>query len=210
MLRTGFLVVLATIAATPASAVIVYTLSDFHLTGLFANVTASGTFTTGKTMQSQGTSDVTVIEHTNPITYTYHLSGPVNFTGWGPLPSQQPEFCFPGFGCQAPQPMTFHLGVINVGPGATAASFEDNLQLATGFGTVTAREVSDTPEPASWALLMVGFGAIGLAARRKARFAAGCCSADQCATAIATSLTQPLVPSSSSTSQKPPVFWPVG
>ena len=28
-----------------------------------------------------------------------------------------------------------------------------------------------TPEPATWAMMLVGFGAIGLAARRRAKFA---------------------------------------
>ncbi len=160
-------------ASSANAAVTVYTMSDFTLSGTFGTVTASGTFTEGPKL-SQWTSNVTVVE-TQPVAppgsgvnnYTYNLTGRLDGPGWGPLPSQLPPICF--FTCVNPTPATFHLDTINVGPKNTSASLLDSVDLYTGFGTVTSRVIPGIPEPATWAMMLVGVAGLGGALRVRRR-----------------------------------------
>ncbi len=60
---------------------------------------------------------------------------------------------------------------ISVGSGGGAGAyhaFADNVTLTTGTGSTTYNfEVAAVPEPASWALMLTGFGLVGAAMRRR-------------------------------------------
>jgi hypothetical protein len=60
---------------------------------------------------------------------------------------------------------------ISVGSGGGAGdyhAFADNVTLATGTGSTTYNfEVAAVPEPASWALMLTGFGLVGATMRRR-------------------------------------------
>jgi len=64
----------------------------------------------------------------------------------------------------------------SVGAGSSAGAgyhaFVDNVRFQTsGIDTTYNFEVGAVPEPATWAMLIVGFGAVGVAARRRSRAA---------------------------------------
>ena len=129
------------VAAQPVHASTIWTLTDDTLSGPFFGATASGTFTTGATVD---TSDITVIEGD---TYTYTFTGPVNGPGWT-QPTQIPATpCTLLGGCPPPTPLSagFFLGSFS-GPGPVGTNFEDAGELSSGTGMLTAVE-SPPPPP---------------------------------------------------------------
>jgi len=71
-------------------------------------------------------------------------------------------------GTTASTPAAFLFGTVNgavqSGPGALKLTGADHLAFTSMLSGVAA-----VPEPASWAMMMLGFGAIGAAARRRPR-----------------------------------------
>jgi hypothetical protein len=135
---------------------------------IFNSITASGSFTFGTTAADE-TSSADIVETYGGDTYTYHLTGREDGPGWGPLPSQLPPTSFPGFPDIPPSPATFHLGLLQVGQ--VSATFLDNIYPLDGFVTVSVREIA-APEPTTWALMLIGLGAVGLTFRAHRRNAA--------------------------------------
>ncbi len=157
---------LAAIAATPSQALtfnIVYT----------GNTTGNLTFTTANTLNGYGGYTITSASGT--------VAGEaVTLIPGGPAPFGVPGFnvdnvyfaadpIFDSYGL-ALQSAT---GIYNLwGNGApndyTLYKYENGGYSITGTGHL---EITAVPEPASWALLIAGFGLIGLAARRRATLA---------------------------------------
>lgn len=69
------------------------------------------------------------------------------------------SFGFVGTGATAGQSLFLHLAAIPSAPGTDTRGGVDNLQLAT----------SAVPEPATWGMMLFGFGAMGLAMRRSGK-----------------------------------------
>lgn len=69
------------------------------------------------------------------------------------------SFTFAGTAANAGQSAFLRLAAIPSGPGQDIRGGVDNIQLA----------VSAVPEPAAWGLMILGFGAIGVAMRRRAK-----------------------------------------
>ena len=161
-----FLAMLVGSAATMRAGVIVWTLHDVKLTGIFGTVAVTGTFETGSATPA---SNITAAEQTNPVLYTYTFSGPVNGSDYSNKPSQQPPTLCILAGCNpfggpvpgSPEPVSLHLYSPfgpGLGPFFLSASFEDDLELYSGSGTITG--AAQGPEPATWVLLAFGLAAM--------------------------------------------------
>jgi hypothetical protein len=147
---------------SPASAAVtIWTLSDDTNTGADNSATASGTFTTGAHFD---TSDITVVENPGSSeSYTYTFTGPYDGPGWTQLSQMPPPACIIEPCDFPPTYAGFSLGYFS-GPGPVGTGFEDTGQIATGVGTLTA--VTALPEPATWAVMLLGVGMVGAGLRR--------------------------------------------
>jgi hypothetical protein len=149
--------------AAQAKVTEIFTISDFVSTqpgGSFTVMTSViGSFTEGTT-PADFTSDV-VVKEAGFGSATYNLSGPENGAGWTDLPSQLP---FP-FAATA----TFRLGSFGAGVSTgVSVSLVDGVFDNSGTVTITETSVMSTPEPSTWAMMLIGFAGLGFAGWRGA------------------------------------------
>jgi len=151
--------------AAQAKVTEIFTISDFEPGpggGVSGIASVTGSWTEGTT-PADATSDVTVVEDTQAGTATYVYTGPTG-SGW----SVQSQF---STSFQA----SFVINPVGSGPVTTnvAVSLNDFIFGGSGTVTITERSVTSTPEPSTWAMMLIGFAALGYAGyrRRTARLA---------------------------------------
>jgi PEP-CTERM motif len=174
------LLALTPILSQPAWAMVqYYTISDIDLTGLFGIVSGGGSFTMG----SSETSSVTVTEmQPGPFNYTYTFTGPLNGAGYTQK-SQQPATPCITEGCSPGETFPSTNAGLNVDflgvTGTVAVDFEDNGEIYTGTGVISGGGTSppsggsNTPEPSTWAMLLLGFAGLSFVGYRRRKRLAG-------------------------------------
>jgi hypothetical protein len=156
---------MATAPAADAKITTLYTISDFQPTiggvQLSSIKSIAGSFTTGTT-GADSTSKVTLVENVGGSFYTYNYSGREDGPGW----SQPSQFTSSPF-----FPATLRINPFGPGPVSTgvSVSLTDFVYGGTGTVTITASPVKGVPEPAAWAMLLIGVGAVGVALRSRRR-----------------------------------------
>jgi PEP-CTERM motif len=148
--------------AVEAKVTEIFTISDFQSTsgggGVSGIESVTGYWTEGTTA-ADDTSDVVVTEFTQEGDATYTYSGPENGPGWS-VPSQfDPSF-------QA----SFRVNPL-AGPGpvwtGVSVSLDDFVFGGSGTVTITETSVTSTPEPSTWAMMLLGFAGLGFAGYRQ-------------------------------------------
>jgi hypothetical protein len=141
----------------------IFTISDFQPASGGVNFTViqsvTGSFTEGTTA-ADDTSNVTVVEAGQGQTATYTLTGPENGPEWT-VTSQY----------FSPSTASFRINPFGPGPVSTGVgvSLTDVVFDDSGAVTITETSVMSTPEPSTWALMLIGFAGLGLAGWTGAR-----------------------------------------
>ncbi|MBB6505623.1 hypothetical protein F4693_002618 [Sphingomonas endophytica] len=167
------------IAAAPASAAPFVSSFDKITTGnvefgyyYFVGHQASETYSTGLSSVNKLTLSLTADQNVlrTPLTFTFSLNGNVigetTYTASGADLTKALNFSF--------DPITSASGAYTllanvttgVAPGAGSVHFSSTTQPLTLDSTAVAAAV---PEPATWAMMLVGFGMVGAAARYRRR-----------------------------------------
>jgi hypothetical protein len=134
-----------------------YVVSDVDLTGLFSSMSGGGTFS------STGPANLTADEVQPGATYTYNFQNGNGTGDFDPVKSQQPATPCVILGCTGPIPSTnadFDLFFTHLG--TVGATFEDNGETYSGTAFVAVS--TSVPEPSTWAMMLLGFAAVGFAA----------------------------------------------
>jgi hypothetical protein len=161
------------LAAGAASATTVITLTDGQLSGTFGSATMNGEMTLSK---SGETFDYTIVEDNGGTDYTYDFNSlsdsgepsqipptPCIIAGCtGPTPNGPVEFSLP-FDFEEPIPL---------GGGVATLQFRDGVYDYSGTGIQTEVVTPDAPEPATWAIMLLGVGMTGAGLRITRRKAA--------------------------------------
>lgn len=177
-MKSLFVASLILLAAAPAAATTTFNFNFSFSRGSDEVLTGTGTFTADDGIASGDTTVFTVTGATGTITPSY-LSDPAVYTIDGIFPN----FDFDPFIADNTLTETssgaITPGVIALsfegGPGALFAHPQDNAAYAfegtydIDSFTVTrdSANASPTPEPASWAMLVAGFGVVGASIRRR-------------------------------------------
>ncbi len=138
---------------------------EFHLTFAGADTTIDGIhLTTGENLLSGS--------FTNAWIQGFNASGSLNLTG-GPGVTSVFTSALKDFSKTVDGSEAFALNLLSANPGFHAATGKslDNLQ-SNGGGNFAADSLS-VPEPATWGLMIVGFGGVGALMRNKRRRVAG-------------------------------------
>jgi hypothetical protein len=152
-----------------AATKIVTTLSGDMESGTFGSAVESGEDTV--ISGHPETWNYTIVENLGGTIYTYHYTN----TSGNSAPSQVPPTPCIIAGCTGPtpngdaefsKPFASHQP-IPFGDGLAITQFRDGVFDYSGFGTLTEVITSTAPEPAVWALLLVGFGGVGAAMRTR-------------------------------------------
>jgi hypothetical protein len=156
----------ACLAAGAPAATITWSLSDADMPSyLFGTITqVTGSFTTDSTDNSfdKTTSDITV---TDPYGKSFNFSGPIG----GPDYMQTFDTGYPCViaGCTGDIIGIAYLSIAGLPAGKKpveiTAEFEGGSADGDYGGTILA--TPNVPEPASWALMTIGFGGLGAALR---------------------------------------------
>jgi hypothetical protein len=160
-----------TLAAGAASATVtVITLTDPNpMTGTFGSATMTGEMTINS--KTGETFDYTIVEDNGGTDYTYTFNS-LSDSG---EPSQIPPSPCIIAGCTGPTPngpVDFSLPYdyeepIPLGGGIATLQFRDGVYDYAGYGIQTEVVTSGSPEPAAWAMLLLGLGAVGAAMRAR-------------------------------------------
>jgi PEP-CTERM motif len=150
--------------AAEAKVTEIFTISDFQSTsgggGVSGIESVTGYWTEGTTA-ADDTSDVTVSEFTQEGDATYTYSGPENGPGWSTTSQFNSSFL-----------AAFRVNPL-AGPGPVwtdvSVSLDDFVFGGSGTVTITERSVTSTPEPSTWAMMLLGFAGLGFAGYRASR-----------------------------------------
>jgi hypothetical protein len=142
--------------AAQAKVTEIFTISDFVSTQPGGSSTVmesvTGSFTEGTTPADE-TSNVTVVE-AGFGSATYNLSGPENGPGWTVASQILPP----------PLTATFRIGSFGSGVSiGVPVSLVDGIFDNSGTVTITETSVMSTPEPSTWAMMLIGFAGLGFA-----------------------------------------------
>jgi len=154
--------------AADAKVTEIFTISDFQSTqpggSLSAIQSVTGYWTVGTTAADE-TSMITVVENQQGTVYTYNYTGPENGPGWS-VQSQIPPL--PG---GSPGTAAFRIYPFGPGPVSTdvPVTLTDFVFDSTGTVTITETAPDPVPEPATWAMMLIGFAGLGLAGWKGAR-----------------------------------------
>jgi hypothetical protein len=145
-----------------------FTLSDDHMSDPLSSSSASGSY--GVIFYSNGKDylfgHLTVDELVQGTPYTYHIDynclSTVLHCGHPAVPSQVPGGS--GFNVQ----LNIDTFAYHGNPSTVPTSFSDFIYESSGEGTLN-EEITrgKVPEPATWALMLIGAGAVGWALRRR-------------------------------------------
>jgi hypothetical protein len=149
--------------AAQAKVTEIFTISDFQPVSGGVNFTViqsvTGSFTEGTTA-ADDTSNVTVVETGQGQTVAYTLTGPENGPEWTVT-------------SQYFSPLTASFRINPFGPGPVSTGVGVNLTDVvfddSGTVTITERSVTSAPEPATWAMMLIGFAGLGFAGLKRAR-----------------------------------------
>lgn len=157
-------------AGSAQAAIITYNVTGSFVVGAAAAGGISGSFTYNNTTNAITAVNLTTTGNTvgafTYVTTTYNSVGNVSVQS---LPS---FFQMDIAGANNKQlRLIFNGGLTAAGGSLTTSSYENQTAAGTrtiSVGAATA-QVSAVPEPATWAMMLVGFGAIGFAARSRTR-----------------------------------------
>jgi PEP-CTERM motif len=143
----------------------IFTISDFESTqpgGTFSAMESVTGYWTEGTTAADSTSEVTVKEEIQGTVYEYVYTGPENGPGW----SVQSQYT-----SVSGETAAFRVYPFGPGPVSTdvTVTLDDFVFNSTGTVTITETAPNSVPEPATWAMMLVGFAGLALAGLKRVR-----------------------------------------